>query len=244
MDGIELACRFSYITNSLHYCGPSEAAPTFLRYIAHHDNADEVRASLKKFEGLYAYLKVIAQATGKDFLDRDVVESYWIGSSLLNKLQPEHLKQIIETLAQRGFPASMAQERINNLPSNIVAHHDFNVLFMGVGLTSGKVEPTLINMENCRVNFGTVVDFHGPNLIVQSPSLQYKEGKFSLSAPVTRTVTYLPQMLGAIKKGDVVAIHWGFAPLVLSASQLDNLKTYTARVRDAMNNSKTKPLGL
>ena len=32
MNGIELAARFSYITNSLHFCGPSEANKEFLEY--------------------------------------------------------------------------------------------------------------------------------------------------------------------------------------------------------------------
>ena len=32
MDGINLAARFSFITNSLRYCGPKEAADQFKQY--------------------------------------------------------------------------------------------------------------------------------------------------------------------------------------------------------------------
>jgi hypothetical protein len=244
MDGVELACRFSYITSSLHYCGPSSSAPALLRYIRQRDNAEEVRAALQKFEGLYAYLPAIGLVNNKDFLDYDVVEAYWIGNSLLDNLTDDDLKSIITTLATRGFPKSMAQERVESLPPGLVAHHDFNVLYMGVGLTSGKVEPTLASMENCRVSWGRVVEFHASNLIVKARRLQYINKKFVLSEEETRTVTYIPDMLGPVKKGDHVAIHWGFAPLVLTPQQLANLEKYTSRVREALNRSAAKLLGV
>lgn len=243
MDGLELAARFSYITNSMHYCGPSAAGPAFLRYLEKKDNAEEVRAGLEKFEGLYAYLSVIAEATGKDFTDYDVVQAYWIGSQLLDKLDHEHLKEIIRRLVQRGFPAKLAEERIKHMPRGVAAHHDFNVLYMGVGLTSGKVEPTLANMENCRINTGRVVEV-ATNLTVMAHKLLYKDGKFLLSEEEPRTVTYLPEMLGPVKLGDIVAIHWGFAPLILTKEQYSTWEKYTKRIRDALNESSVKPLGI
>ena len=46
MDGIELASRFSYITNTLRYCGPEEAAKAFLAYIEHKREPEAVRTAI------------------------------------------------------------------------------------------------------------------------------------------------------------------------------------------------------
>jgi len=46
----------------------------------------------------------------------------------------------------------------------------------------------------------------------------------------TKTIAYLPELMPDVKKGDVVAIHWGFAPLVLTAKQEKNLRKYSGIV--------------
>src|SRR3989344_722967 len=142
MDGTELASRFSYITNSLRFCGPKEACGQFLKYANKKDsrNLDEIRASIKKFEGLYPYLSSIAEKNSRDFLDYEVVEAYWIGNRLLEKLNDEDIKQIIEKLMHRGLPKSIGGSLIKNLPHGFVPHHNFNVFYVGVGRTSGTVE--------------------------------------------------------------------------------------------------------
>src|SRR3989344_2401741 len=107
MDGHELAARFSYITNNLRFCGPQVAANQFLEYIAKRNNKDAVEDSLRKFEGLYPYLSVIAQRLGKHFCDYDVVEAYWIGNKYLEQCNDEDLHTIINLLMQRGLPKSI-----------------------------------------------------------------------------------------------------------------------------------------
>ena len=84
MDGLELAGRFSYITNALGYCGPDCAYEKFLEYVKGNKNTDDIEKALKRFEGLFPYLNAIAKKTGKKFTDYSVVEAYWIGNSLLD----------------------------------------------------------------------------------------------------------------------------------------------------------------
>ena len=240
MDGTELASRFSYITNSLRFCGPKEACRQFLKYANKKDgkSLDDVRESIKKFEGLYPYLSSIAEKNSKDFLDYEVVEAYWIGNRLLEKLNDEDIKQIIGKLMYRGLPKSIGESLIKNLPHGFAPHHNFNVFYVGVGRTSGTVETNLQNMDNCRISWGKVAEVHDSNLIVKTQSLKNENGKFFLSEDETKTAVYFREMLPKIKKNDMVALHWGFACCVLDEGQLGNLKKYSKKIIDIMNLNK------
>src|SRR3989338_8335775 len=150
MNGTDLCIRFSYITNHLRYCGPFHAEEQFLQYAKHHNNEYQVQQSLQKFEALYPYLSLIAEKTGKQAFDHDVVESYWLGNRLLEEFQDNDMKRIIEMLVQRGLPLSLGTELVKNMPHGLFPHHNFNVFYVGVGKTTGAVPTTLQNMDNCR----------------------------------------------------------------------------------------------
>ena len=235
MDGIELAARFSYITNSLRFCGPEEASGQFLGYIASSTSAESVKESLKKFEGLYPYLSVIAAKNKKEFTDYGVVEAYWIGNELLDNMDSEDIKSIIEKLMSRGLPKSIGHGLMKNLPDGMVPHHNFNVLYVGVGKTSGTVPTTIQNMDNCRISMGKVIGFSGDNLIVQTDILKSAGGKFLLQKNETKTAAYLKEMLPEVKMGDYVALHWGFACMALNGIQRKNLEHYTNKIVHMLN---------
>jgi|SRR3989338_6965829 len=239
MDGTELAARFSYITNFLRFCGPEEASGQFISYIKNKSDSAGVIESLKRFEGLYPYLSSIAEKHGKDFFDYGVVEAYWIGNGLLDKFDDEDMKSIIRKLHQRGLPKSFAHGLIKNLPSGFVPHHNFNVFYVGVGRTTGSVETTIQNMDNCRVSWGKVGKVMETSLIVSTNILRNNNGKLALEDGETKTAVFLKEMLPDVKKGDFVALHWGFAPLVLDEGQLENLKKYNKLILDAVNQVKS-----
>ncbi len=234
MNGVELAAILSYITNFLRYCGPEEASKQFSEYIEKQDNEKDVEASLKKFEGLYPYLSSIAEKTNKHFTDYDVVEAYWIGNKLLEKFNDGDLKNIINKLIQRGLPKSIGFELIENLPSGFMPHHNFNVFYVGVGRTTGSVETTLQNMDNCRTSWGKVVEIYNDKLLVLTQTLKKENSKFVLEED-TKTIVYSNKMLSDIKNSDVIAIHWGFAPVILTKEQVKNLEEYTNKILEIIN---------
>ena len=239
MDGIELALRFSYITNKLRYCGPEEAAEAFMQYIKQRDNAAFVQDCLKRFEGLYPYLSAIADKHGKSFTDYDVIEAYWIGNSLLDAFTDEDNKAIIKHLGQRGLPASMAAKLIEHLPSGLVPHHNFNVYYVGVGNTSGKVATTLPNMDNCRISYGKVVEVvDDQHMVVMTRPLREEQGRLYHGDPEPKTATYFPDMVKA-SKGDTVALHWGFVPCTLSNEQKEQLDKYDTKLMTALRPAGT-----
>jgi len=238
MKGIELAARFSYITNSLRFCGPKEASKQFLQYLSNKNNGQKVKESLLKFEGLYPYLSSIAEKNKKDIFDYEVIEAYWIGNKLLDSFENKDIKEIIKKLMQRGLPKSIGNNLIEDLPSGFVPHHNFNVMYVGVGRVTGSVEMNLQNMDNCRVSWGKVLEVFQDKLLVQSNTLVKNKNKFELNQNEAKTAVYMPQMLPNIKKNDIVALHWGFAPVILTKGQLRNLEKYTQLTMGILNRSE------
>jgi len=234
MDGLELGIRFSFITNSLYFCGPREGKGIFLRYLEEKDNREEVEEVFRKFEGLYPYFESIAEKNNKDPFDYEVVEAYWIGNELLDRFNKQDSEKIITKLTTRGLPPSFAKKLIKRLPEGFVPHHDFNVLFVGVGATTGSVETNIRNMDNCRIAWGEVLDVLKTQIIVKTNVLK-KEKEYFLKEDERKTIVYSELMLPEIKKGDKVAIHWGYAGHILTKEQKENLKKYTKKVRDVMN---------
>ncbi len=242
MKGIELALRFSYITNSLRFCGPKEASEQFLNYLKNKNNEEQVKKSLLRFEGLHPYLSSIAEKNNKDIFDEKVAEAYWIGNDLLDNLDDNNIKEIIKKLVQHGLPESFGEKLIQNLPSGFVPHHNFNVFYVGVGMLTSSVETNLQNMDNCRISWGKVIETspEQEKLIVQTDSLKKENNKIIIKKDETKTVVFLKEMLNDAKKGDIVALHWGFAPLVLNEYQSGNLKRYSQKILDVMNKSSVQ----
>lgn len=234
MNGIDLALRMSYITNALHFCGPNESNEAFLNYVAGKKDEEKVRSCLKRFEGLYPYLSAIANKHGKDFLDYDVVEAYWFGNSLLDNFTIEDMKSIIEKLRARGLPKSIAENKIKTLKKGMVPHHNFNVFHVGVGKVTGSVPTTLTNMDNCRTSVGIVLEvLPAKQLLVKTTRLEQQNGKIT-QVEDTKTAAYLPDMLGAIKKHDKVALHWGFAAVILTKEQAEAIDSYTKKLLEVI----------
>lgn len=234
MNGVELALRMSYITNALHFCGPEESNEAFLNYVAGKQDEGKVRSCLKRFEGLYPYLSAIAEKHSRDFLDYDVVEAYWFGNSLLDAFTIEDMKGVIEKLMGRGLPKSIAERCIQKLKPGMVPHHNFNVFHVGVGKVTGSVPTTLTNMDNCRTSHGTVLEVLPSNQLLVKTTALRQEGKHIVSAEDTKTAAYLPDMLGSVKKNDLVALHWGFAAVVLTKKQAGAIDTCTKRMLDVV----------
>ena len=73
-SGAALFARYADAPNALGYCGPPEGIGT---------TEAEIRASARRFSGVWPYLQVLARLTGTaDPLDPRLVEAYWLGRDL------------------------------------------------------------------------------------------------------------------------------------------------------------------
>jgi len=229
MEGVQLAARFSIATNRLKYCGPADAEPALFRTIVEGKDLDASRKALLRFEALEPYLSAIAAKHGRDPMDHDVVEAYWIGNELLDDLTRDDFRSILDTLTRRGLPRTMADAFAAHLPERPWAHHMFHVSYVGVGNVTGHVKTTLPNMEACRPAWARVLRVSKGQLEVEKLPLAYDGGRLRLGAAVRETVTYDPRVLPRVRKGDHVALHWNWPAVVLTDGQLQNLKEYTER---------------
>ena len=84
----------------------------------------EVAARARQFEGAWAYLSSISDATGLEPLDPLVVEAYWLGNDLLGKVDPQAL---LEGLRCR-FRSQTGGLLSRVAPSpDVLANHAFHV---------------------------------------------------------------------------------------------------------------------
>lgn len=235
MQGVQLAARFSIATNRLKYCGPADAEPALFRTIVEAKDVETSRAALLRFEALEPYLTAIAAKHGLDPLDPAVVEAYWIGNELLDDFTRDDFRGILETLAHRGLPRSMADALAAHLPQRPLPHHVFHVAYVGVGNVTGHVKTTLPNMEACRPAWARVLRVSKGTLDLEKPALVYVRGKLAVGEAVPEQVAYDARVLPKVRKGDHVALHWNWPSLVLEDGQLASLRQYTERSLTAAN---------
>lgn len=231
-DAIELSARYSFITNKLRYCGPHDSYLDFLKYLKKPSdkNASIIKDRIKRFEGLWPYLELIAKKHGLDPFDYRVVESYWIGNDLLEDFDMEDLKEMIFALTKRGLPRSYAKKLADNIPEGMTPHHSFNVIYVGVGKVTGSVPTNINNMNNCLIRTGTVKEVKGLKATVEHTP--YSE-KLVPSKPIVEEFDFLPEYT-QIQKGDTVSIHWRFVVEKIKKCHYEALRLYNTRNLNAL----------
>jgi|RifCSP13_3_1023840.scaffolds.fasta_scaffold48013_2 hypothetical protein len=235
MTGIPLCARFSLPTNRLGFCGTPDAGDLLRSAIAEGRESERAGQALRTFEALYPYLETIGAAAGLDPFDARVVEAYWVGGGLLDRDWRESFRVLLEKLATRGLPRSLAARLSSSLPAGAIPHHTFHVLFVGVGAVTGHVATTLANMERCRVSWGTVTEVREGALLVEGPGLQWDGHRFRIGTPRAFPVAHDQVLLRDVKKGDAVANHWEHAVDKLGSDRMVALERYTQRSLDAAN---------
>ena len=235
VSGPLLFARYAFGPNRLGYCGPDDAAALFeLAVDGRHDR--DIRALAEKFEGAWPYLELIARSNGRrDPLDRDVVEAYWLGNRLLERVQPNALGPSLES----RFRARLRSDSWRWLAAKPVDGakpvHAFHVLdvFPRVGLLrSDRVDDALAVMDSCRIRWGRVIAVEGDWIIASVTPLRMVEGRLALGPSVVERVQAWRDGAGFVSRvepGDVVSIHWSWACDRLDPRRLANLISWTRR---------------
>jgi hypothetical protein len=228
LDGMVRFIRYGFMPNRLRYCGGDENRLLF-------DHAVEevvdggLKGHLQKFTGALPYLQLIARANGiADPFDPRVVDAYWIGNDLLDKVE---VRQLYDSLLERFGRQLQGRTRdlvLGKAPAGARPHHSFHVL--DVHSRVGELGQSLATMDHCRVSWGTVVDVAGGELVVDRVPLLLELGKLVLGRPTRERVMRQIDGRGFVdgaQVGDVVSIHWGWACEVLSLAQRQRLERYT-----------------
>jgi hypothetical protein len=232
---LALLCRYSLITNRLRYCGPKDAYKDFFLLLdGRKYDKEKIKKHFTRYEGLYVYLKYMADKLNKNWFDYAVVEAYWTGNSLLDKFNDEDNQKIILGLTERGLPKKYGDELIKKLPSGLNLSHSFNVLFVGVGKTTGSVPTNLITMNKCILSIGEVVKIQKGSLMVAVNPLIFDRGLLTFGEKKIEHIEFDKKYL-APKIKDKIAVHWDYACKVLTEEETKTLEKYTQKNIDALN---------
>jgi hypothetical protein len=226
--------RYAFPPNSHGYCGPVDHESFFEYGVAGAD--DGLRALARQFEGAWPYLELIAGATGLDDpLDRRVVEAYWVGSPRLDLVSTRAVGDSVEerfrALAGSGF-----SQLTDTVLAGGVPHHSFAVfcVYPWTGLLrSGRGEKHALHvLDRCRIRWGKVIAVRGDQVVVESSPLTWDGRRLALGANVTESAVRSVAgvgMVGDLRTGDWVSLHWEWVCDRLSERQVRLLREYTLR---------------
>ena len=231
-----LFARYAFGPNPLGYCGPGASAELFGEATG-GGNLAALRRIAEQFEGAYPYLQLIARANGlEDPLDARVVEAYWLGSPLLERVTPRLLGDSLDERFRRRLARDGWRWMSDKPNKGALPMHAFHVLdvFPRLGLIrTGSTDNALAVMDSCRIRWGRVLERDGDFLVVSVVPLAMSGGKLELAPPRVERIRgwqdgdgFVGSDLGV---GDVVSIHWDWACEWLNAHRLAQLQRWTKR---------------
>ena len=228
--GHSLFARYALPPNELGYCGPAGASAT------------DIAAHAREFDGTWPYLTAIAEAAGVDDpLDADVVESYWVGGALLERVDSATLLDRLRD-AFAGQVTGLLEDLTDS--GGALAHHSFHVfiVYPWIRFLSRDATTALHVMQNCRIRWGKVQSVDGDTAVILSRPLVFDAGVITLGDATTEAVQWeldggpssLPQ------PGDTVSAHWHRVCDTLSDSQADALAAATQTTLDLVNATRNR----
>ena len=211
-----LFARYAYPPNALGLCGADETR-TLLEYGSAGASDGGLAELARTFEGAWPYLALIAGANGiDDPLDPRVVEAYWVGNELLDRVSPGSLARHVEDRF-RGRIGRTWTHVLDAVAAGAVPHHCFHVFavypWLGL-LRTGVVDEPLRVLDQCRTTPALVVVGRGRRTARSRSGRSSGTGGGSRSAPwTTRPVRWRDDglaMLDAPSPGEWVSLHWDF----------------------------------
>jgi hypothetical protein len=244
--GISGSLRFAayaYPPNALGYCGPDASHQLLQQVAAGVDNPD-LRRLARGFEGAWPYLELIAAANRiPDPLDPRVVEAYWVGNALLDRVGPRLMGDSLENRFRRRA-GRVWPHLVDAVPAGALPHHSFHVFgvypWLGL-LREGRIEEPLQVLDRCRVRWGQVVDLKGPHAVVRSRPLLWSGRRLHLGQPREEQVVLRMDGLGlagTVEVGDWCSLHWDWVCERLDRRRLSALHRYTAAQLDVANGTR------
>lgn len=231
-EGAQKFARYAYPPNELGYCGP-EGAHAMLAPGA----VAEIERRARHFDGAWTYLEFLAEVIGADDpLSAPVVEAYWIGSDLLDAVDPaalvDHLSVAFDGQVGGTWRESATRAR---------AHHSYQVFevypwaaMLLRGLPPG---PAVSVLDRCRIRSGVVSEKDGEWVVVRSRLLTWDDHSLTPSSLQTERARWAvngQSLLSPPAVGDTVALHWDWVCDLLTPDQTDRLERLEHEQRSAV----------
>ena len=230
--------RFAFRPNALGYCGGTAPAALFEHVVAGVEDPD-LRRLCADFAGARPYLELLAGAAGAGGpLDPRVVEAYWVGGPLLDRVSPAAFGLDLERRF-RGRSTPTEWRWLSGKPAGgAVPHHAFHVLevYPRVGLLGdGSRDALLATMGQCLVRPARVVNVEGDELLAMARRLEIVDGRLRLGEEGGERILARSGGRGfvdGVRPGEWIAVHWGWACDALSAARRAALERANAAAVD------------
>lgn len=223
--------RYAFMPNRLQYCGGDDNR-TILDYAVADVREPPLDRMLRKFTGALPYLQLIARRNEiADPFDERVIEAYWIGNELLERVEARELYDHLRERYRGELSARVMDRVAAKAPAGARPHHSFHVFDVWRQTERGKNE-VLATIDSCRISWGKVTAVEPGELVVERAPIELREGKLVLGTPRSERVTRMLEgsgFVGSAAVGDVVSIHWSWACEVLEPRQTAALERYTAQ---------------
>jgi len=224
LSGAALFSRFALPPNSLGYCGPADSGLMRELVSAGDELTEDWRRVITAFDGAWPYLELIGTSLNRDPLESEVVEAYWLGSPLLEKIDLLTLGNSMEDRfrARAGWDWERVCDALNSGGRPSHSFHVFCIYPWAGLLRSGVVTQSLQVLDRCRIRWGVVVGRAGDRLLVNSQPLAW-DGQTLALAPEQVESALPPVDDGPVVAGDVVSLHWDYVCQRLTQGQYRNL---------------------
>lgn len=221
--------RYAFMPNRLQYCGGDDNR-TILDYAVANVREAPLVGMLRKFTGALPYLALIARRNGiADPFDERVVEAYWIGNELLERVEARELSDHLTERYGRELSKRTMDRVAAKAPAGARPHHSFHVFDVWRQTERGRNE-VLATLDSCRISWGAVKAVEPLELVVERRPLVFRDGQLVLGDAQTERVTRMLEGGGFVERvaiGDVISIHWSWACEVLTIAQQRSLERYT-----------------
>lgn len=243
-----LFARYAYPPNSLGYCGADETR-TLLEYGSAGASDAGLAELARTFEGAWPYLTLIASANRiADPLDPRVVEAYWVGNELLDRVEPGALARHVDERF-RGRIGRATERLVDTVAAGAVPHHSFHVFavypWLGL-LRTGIVAEPLHVLDQCRITPARVVSVSDDEASVRLRPLSWNGHTLELASWTSRIVRWRDDGLSLVapRPGDWVSLHWDFVCDRLTRSEAIALDRTSRRALNAVNGSSSTAAAL
>jgi hypothetical protein len=232
-NALKLVSRYALPPNSLKYCG-KDSAPEKFKTCIRTGECDGVEEEVSHFIVLNPYLETLKEITGKEKFSYENIEAYWLGNDELKKTKPEHYDLLLDNFLKQGVPDFFVEELRENPPKKFIPNHLFQVLHVGVGKSSGAVPFNLESINSCMIRWGKVLEIGDSILKIELNTLEEIKGRYQLTS-VKDEAEYSPDLIGNVKKGDTVTVHWNMVTKILETKEIENIEFWTKETLKYIN---------
>ena len=227
MSGPKIAAIYGLIPNKLGLCGPRQ--DLLRKFITGQLSIPQTIPVLEKFEAAYPYYQLIAKKNRiSSPFNKRVVEAYWLGNNLLNKVKISDLRQlIVEKFSGPGrLPKKLALEKAAKIPDDSRPHHSFHVMVLGSITGSIDFTNKVKLQDTCRIGWGRIQEIKKNKIVVGYNPLVVKK-TIDFGRAKKKELIWDKDILPSVKIGDWISFHWNYAMQILNEENIINLHKYT-----------------